>query len=334
VLAGAAAIVCTVASPAGAHTLGGVDATNYRTDIVSVTASVPGLTIRAIEGGDRLELENQGRHDVIVEGYDGEPYLRVGPRGAFENVRSPARFLNRVRRDAAPPPASADPDAAPRWRAIASGRTVRWHDHRAHWMGSTDPPVVARDPDVPHVIQRFTIPLRTSGGDVRVHGLVRWVPGSSPWPWVAGAGVLTLAILGLARTRRAPAAIAGGLGIALAAAGVHTAGTWSLTAGSLGGRLGAVLPTLGAAVLAIGACVRLWRAGLRGAAPLLVFAGLFLAIAIGLADVSALAKSQLPTDLPTAVDRSSIGVVLGAGFGVALGSAFFVADVARPAASA
>ena len=70
--------------------------------------------------------------------------------------------------------------------------------------------------------------------------------------------------------------------------------------------------------------VQLFRKGMRAAAPLLVFAGLFVGIAIGLADLSALSHSQLPSDLAPWLDRLTIALALGGGFGVAVGAAFHV----------
>ena len=57
-------------------------------------------------------------------------------------------------------------------------------------------------------------------------------------------------------------------------------------------------------------------------------------IAIGLADLSAVAKSQLPTTLPFALDRLTIALALGGGFGVAAGAAFHVGGTHRPTSSA
>lgn len=322
---GVAAVVGT-AGPASAHTVGGVDATNYRTTVRSVSPDNPAITVRVIDNGDRLELTNTGDADVVVVGYDDEPYLRVGPRGVYENVRSPARFLNRVRRNPEPPPASADPTAPPEWRRIASGRTARWHDHRAHWMGLEDPPVVQRAPDTEHLIQRFRIPLRVGDETLRVRGDVRWVPGPSPWPWLAGAAVLAVATVGAARTRRAAPVLTVVLVAGLAAALLHAVGAWTYATAAVGNKAGDALPTAGAIALGTVALVQLRRRGLRAAAPLLVFAGLFLGIGIGLADLAALSKSQLPTDLPAALDRLTIALALGGGFGVALGGALHVAD--------
>ena len=69
-------------------------------------------------------------YDVVILGYSGEPYLRVGAAGAFENVRSPAVYLNATRNGGIPP-SSADPSAPPEWRRIG----VRGGP-RSSWRGS------------------------------------------------------------------------------------------------------------------------------------------------------------------------------------------------------
>ena len=45
----------------------------------------------------RLELTNDTDTDVIVRATEGEPYLRIGPDGVFENLLSPATYINRTR---------------------------------------------------------------------------------------------------------------------------------------------------------------------------------------------------------------------------------------------
>src|SRR5439155_507137 len=71
---------------------GNVLATDYRPRITS--ARIPGVDIHVIEGGGRVELTNHTDRPVTVLGYDGEPYLRVGPDGVFRNRRSPAVAIN------------------------------------------------------------------------------------------------------------------------------------------------------------------------------------------------------------------------------------------------
>lgn len=123
-----------------------------------------------------------------MEGYAGEPYLRVGPDGASENLSSPAAYLDRSASRAGDVPEGGDGDDLPRWRRLSGGSTLRWHDHRAHWTGGT-PGVVADAPDDTHVVvPELVVPVRVGGSEVGVRGDLVWVPGPSPWPWYVLAG--------------------------------------------------------------------------------------------------------------------------------------------------
>ncbi len=247
-------------------------------------------------------------------GYEGEPYLRVGPRGVFENVHSPATYLNVSATN--PPstlPRTADPAAAPEWRKVSDGDTARWHDHRAHWMGQSDPPVVRNDRGARHLIQRFTIRIRVDGRTLLAGGSVIWVPGPSPWPWLAGAGALLLAGIVAGRGRRWTAALGVGLTALAVAEVVHVVGSWNATTRSGWSQLGSSAYSLGGLALAGLALQRLARRGGYAAVPYALCAGLFLAIAGGLADLTTLSRSQLPTTLPEWTTRLVVALVLGLG---------------------
>ncbi len=58
----AAAIAVVTATPASAHTLSGPKPMNYRASIVSVSPPAPGVTIRVVDLGAKLELTNRTRH--------------------------------------------------------------------------------------------------------------------------------------------------------------------------------------------------------------------------------------------------------------------------------
>jgi hypothetical protein len=312
------ATVAIPAAPAAAHGVGGLEPTNYQSRVVRVIPDLPGIEVTSVDLGERLELTNDTETDVVVLGYDGEPYLRVGPRGVFVNDRSPARYINRTLRGTSRVPASADPEAPPEWRRTDDGTTVRWHDHRAHWMGDDDPPAVRDDPGSPHLVQPFRVQLRSGDQTIRVFGDVRWVPPSSPWPWLAGAALLAIALVVLALRRRVALALALGLGLLLVAQVLHVAGLWGGSTASTGSRLGASAYSLGGIALTAIALVLLARRGTRAAVPLALLAGLFLALAGGLADVTALSRSQLPSTLRAWVDRLSVASTIGAGIGLAI----------------
>ncbi len=153
-------IVGVTAAPASAHGLGGLTPTNYQSVLRSVSPRVPALHVRVTDLGTKVELTNDGAREVVVLGYAGEPYLRVGPKGVFENVRSPATYLNRSTTITGSPPKSADAKATPVWRHVSTGTTASWHDHRAHFMGGDDPPEVVRHPDQRRVVDNWVIPMR------------------------------------------------------------------------------------------------------------------------------------------------------------------------------
>src|SRR6202040_626611 len=135
------------------------------------------------------QLTNRTRVDIVVLGYDAEPYLRVGPRGLYENVRSPAVYLNRTRAGTTTVPAIARGTGAstpPRWRRVSGSHTAIWHDHRIHWMGTSLPPAVRNDPGAVHIIDpQWTVVFRDATRTVVVHGSLLWIPGPSAWPWAA-----------------------------------------------------------------------------------------------------------------------------------------------------
>lgn len=334
---GAAAVAMLLvgvdAGPAAAHGAGGIEPTNFETQILRVRPHVAGVRVRPVDLGDRLELTNESARDVIVLGYEGEPYLRVGPGGTFENTRSPALYLNRERRSFGSVPVFADAEAEPVWRRIGDDPTVRWHDHRAHWMGADDPPAVRRDRDATQLVQRFSIDLRHAGQTIAVEGAVRWIPGPSPWPWVAATVVFGVIVLVGTRSRRWVLALGGALAVLIVAQAVHIAGLWGGNTESVGSRLGASAYSIGGSALAIGALVLLARRGGHTAVPLALLAGLFLALAGGLADVTAFARSQLPTTLPGWLDRLAVAATLGVGAGLVAGAALRLRRTPEPRAT-
>jgi hypothetical protein len=314
--------VVLTASPASAHGLGGLKPTDYQTRFVRVSPTIAGLTLEAVDLGTKLELTNRSGHDVVVLGYDDEPYLRVGPRGVFENTRSPATYYNRTLHPTTRAPKQADPRAAPVWRHIGDGPTARWHDHRTHFMGTSDPPVVQRDRGQRHVIDRFEIKMRTNGRTVVATGEIVWVPPPSPWPWVALALVLAAAVVVLSRSSRWRVVFVVALAVLVVSELLHVIGLWGASTAASGTKLVQSAYSIGGILLALLALFWTRRKGSDAAVPLVLIAALFLFVAGGLADVTSLGNSQLPTTLPNWLARVLVAVNLGVGGGLALAAGF------------
>lgn len=318
----AAAVVLGTAAPAGAHGVGGPQPTNYRTDLVGLRPPVPGVQVRTLDFGDRIELANTGAGPVLVLGYEGEPYLRITRRGVWENERSPAVFLNRSAIPRAAAPAGYDAQAPPRWRKRSDGNRWRWHDHRAHWMEERPPPAVRAEPGRAHVvIEGFRIPLRVAGvGPVEVMGDVRWIPGPSPWPAVGIAALVAAGVVAAGRTRAWPRALAGGLALAAVAETLHVAGVWQFSSAPAPSRLAATVYSFAGIGVAVAAIVGLRRTP-WGAVPAALVAGIFVLLAGGLAGITSLTRSQVPTTLPVPLARATVVAALGLGAGLVVTAA-------------
>lgn len=198
---------------------------HYRSNIRSVTPSVPGLELQVLEFADRLLLTNRTGRTVIVYGYQGEPYARVLADGAVEvNTRSPAYYLNQSFYGNATVPPAANPSAPPHWIVVDRTGQFEWHDHRIHWMSPLTPPQV-KDKSRRTLIFDWQVPIRVGARAGAVNGQLFWTPASSRAPTAVIALGVAMALLGLlfvlfVRRRRARA----GAGPGGASGGADAAG--------------------------------------------------------------------------------------------------------------
>ncbi|MEV4754589.1 hypothetical protein AB0J86_05685 [Micromonospora sp. NPDC049559] len=335
-LAGALAL----AGPAWAHGADAPDGTDYRTVVTSVTPALPGLTVRVVESGARLELTNHTGRAIEVLGYRNEPYLQVGPDGVYQNLNSPATYLNRTLDGETQPPADADPTLPPRWQRVATEPVVRWHDQRTRWLAEQLPPEVRADPRRPHRIREWTVPLRDNVTPGRIGGTLDWVPPPAPVGWWLGTalGVLVVVAAGLLAGRFATVALAafgaagGATAIALATGRQLDAGADGLAGALAGLPTGQTWPLLtGLAAVAAGA----YALARRPAADfVLTLGGGCLALFAGIANASFFARSVPPVPWSGGWARFAVAVVLATGAGLALVGMLLMRAAGRAATEA
>ena len=291
VLAAAAAAIASLlgtAAPAAAHGGGrNTGPTNYSSQITD--PGLEGLDWSILGGDAYVELTNNTGDQVIILGYQGEPYLRFAPgMGVFENASSPAAYLNQDRYGDVEMPPGVAADSPPKWRKVTDTNQFAWYDHRAHWMARTDPPEVADDPASSHLISDWTIPVRvgtTNPNDVTVSGQLRWLPDAAWWPpivaltlvFVTAVAAVAIATRPRERTWRPLARTTTGIIIIVAAANIIRT-VDELIAGSLSWtQMVVVIISTAVSLLAIlGLCSRGWLghpggfAAIAGAAMLMM----------------------------------------------------------------
>jgi hypothetical protein len=203
-LALAAALLPVAAPSALAHGSGNP---NYRSVIERVTPKTPNVSFRVLSYDSYIELLDQHGHEVVVYGYEHEPYARILKNGTVQvNQRSPATYLNDTRFATAPVPPIANPKAPPQWKTVDDSGTFIWHDHRMHYLSTATPPQVT-DKSRKTKIFDYTIPLRVDGRKGAIDGTLFWVGSAttSKLPFIVAGIAIVLgggALVLLQRRRR------------------------------------------------------------------------------------------------------------------------------------
>ena len=314
--------VAATTPSAEAHAVTGVKATDYKSEIVGISPRAGQLDVHLLDLGRRIELVNRGPVDVVVLGYAGEQWLRVGPRGTFENVYSTSAYVERQRPGQATgaPPDPAKASGPPRWRGTGDGNTLVWRDRRTRFDGPTPDQVLRAPGQIHPVVPRWTLELRRGRAAIAVAGRITYVPPPDALPWALVAVALFVATILTVRLAPWPWVLGHALALLVAVDIVHSFGNAAVSGGSLATQAGNVLSggPIGviAWVLGVGALLTLGRRSeigiiLGGSAALMI------AVYGGVTDAAALTSSQVPSALPPFLLRSAVVLSLGLGFGIA-----------------
>ncbi len=299
-----------IAPPAGADPAKPGD---YESVVTRFDPEVSGVHLRVVGGDSFLELRVDRGHEATVEGYSGEPWLRLRKDGTVEeNVLSEAAYLNGDRYAQVTLPSNVDNTAPPSWKVIGHDGTYVWHDHRIHWMSPIRPPGKQAG-DV--VLEDWIVPMTVDGTAVAAHGTLVWKLAASPVPWVLVASVALVVLL--IGARRDPV-IVGALAVTSTSAAAMFVGLGqrAATPSAAGGTpLVYLVPAVGvfAGVLAL-----LLRR--KQVAVLLVLVAVAALSGWALLRLGVLTHPVLPTDLPADLDRA----VTAAALAVSVGASYAV----------
>ena len=181
---------------------------NYRSIIDGVTPTTPDVEFQVLDYDSYMQVIDQGGHEVVIDGYRGEPYARILEDGTVEvNQRSPATYLNDSRFAVEKVPPIADPTAPPQWKQVSDSGTFIWHDHRMHYMSESTPPQITDKGQKTKVFD-YAIPISVDGRKGDIDGTLWWVgeTGTSTTPFIVVGAVIVLGggllVLFLRRRRR------------------------------------------------------------------------------------------------------------------------------------
>jgi hypothetical protein len=170
-----------------------------------VNSAPAGVEVTVLSRDDRLLLQNKSGKDVVVEGYEEEPYARIAADGTVSvNTNSKAYYINDERDGQVPVPGGVDSKGEPQWKEVSKTGRFEWHDHRMHWMSKGDPEQV-KDKSVRTKVFDWKVPVEVDGRPASITGTLFWTPtagGSVPWALIGGLTLAAIALLvGLTRLR-------------------------------------------------------------------------------------------------------------------------------------
>lgn len=286
------AIALAAPGTAAAHLRTSRAAVDYRATVLPPRAPV---SVRIYRADLALSLTLLGRHRVVVLGYLGEPFLRLGPDGVFVNASSPTAAGAKL---AGPHPRT----SAPLWQLHSRKSSVIWHDARVRGLPSG-------------LTQGgWKIPLRVDGHRTPLEGTIQRVDAPARWPWLTiGLVFAVAAVLALRRRRllRSASAALGALAgvaavvsaIGFAVASTASQGTW------IEGANEAAFALVGAVFLVRGPSdARALAGGLLG----------LLGLAAGLTKLPVLLHGIVLSALPGGLARLAVTVAIAAGAAAAV----------------
>ncbi len=277
VVLGGLLLVLLIPAPASAHLIGGgIEPSNYQSRIVAVRPALPpGVSIRLVNAGTRLQLSNGGGREAVVLGPSGEPSLHIAPGSTASWNDQRTRWIG----PQAPPAVQRAPDRAQ------------------------------------VVIPRWTVQLRYGDQLVEVAGEVRWVPQSPPLAWLGLAVLLAIGVVAAGGAVFWRGALAAVLAAIVVIDVIHAGGVWAgVDAPPLAKLLASSMSVLGWAVALLSVRQLLRGRSESGLFQLLLAVGL-IAIVGGLSDLGTLLRSQVATALPGGAAQAAVACKIGLGTG-------------------
>lgn len=182
---------------------------NFESLVRSTSPQVEGLRVEVLNRDDALQVTNRTGKDVVIMGYEDDPYVRLRADGTVQfNQMSTATYLNEDRFKQTGVPDGVDGDKAPEWKTIDKTGRVDFHDHRMHWMSEGTIPPAVKDEAQRTKVFNWKVPIAVAGQPGAITGELFWTPtdgGGTPTGAIIAAAIVLLggvALVVVVRRRR------------------------------------------------------------------------------------------------------------------------------------
>lgn len=144
--------------------------------VVDSVPGAPGVKAHTLPSQPlRIDVLNTTKTELEVRGFEGEPFVRIGPTGVHVNLNSPTYYRSGNPDAGGVKPASAHRGARPRWAFVSRTPEFGWFDFRME-PGRTPIPAQAATADRPLRLDSWSIPTRYGGRASAIQGHVEFQP--------------------------------------------------------------------------------------------------------------------------------------------------------------
>jgi hypothetical protein len=160
--------------------------------------ALPSGVVVDIVGSDTFVRVRSVGHDVMITGYQNEPYMHITTTGdVFVNDGSQTTLINGNRYGNVDTSSFVE-SPNPVWRKIGTDGTAMWHDHRVHWMSPKQPAPI----DTMGTVVAWKVPFSVDGVATTMSGTLFLREKANVLWWTIGLLALLCAVVLSVRRRK------------------------------------------------------------------------------------------------------------------------------------
>ncbi len=176
VLAALLALVTGPTVPAEAHTGDNLS----RPVFEKIDPDIPGMDVEVVYTANyQFLVANPTPTELVVLAVTGEPFIRIGPDGAFGNFNSPSWYNSNVPDgllpNQIPKRAKEGPDVTPDWVKVSKDPSWGWYDHRLHPVERYVDKRVQQS-RVPVTLEHWEVPVKYGDKPAKIKGRIEYKP--------------------------------------------------------------------------------------------------------------------------------------------------------------
>ncbi|MGH8973473.1 MAG: hypothetical protein ACRD0C_09745 [Acidimicrobiia bacterium] len=145
-----------------------------------IDPDIPGIEVEVVYTANyQFLITNPTATELVILAVTGEPFIRIGPNGAYGNFNSPSWYNSNVPDGLLPSQipkrAKEGPDVEPAWTKVSKDPSWGWYDHRLHPVERYVDKRVQQS-RVPVTLEQWEVAARYGDQPAKIKGRIEYKP--------------------------------------------------------------------------------------------------------------------------------------------------------------